>query len=78
MKEAFEAITPQTKVNVKYSGNLTKQQSYAHGAQDINLVYEVYVNAFKTKPSSGYKARHKRLLNYYDFRCQQLMVSEEG
>lgn len=67
MKEAFEVITQKAKINVKYNENLTKLQWYAHGAQDRNFFYDMYMNIFKSKPSNGYKARPKRHLNYYDF-----------
>ena len=67
MKEAFEAITQKTKINVKYNENLTKQQWYTHGAQDRNFFYDMYLNIFKSKPSNGYSARLERHLNYYDF-----------
>ena len=65
MKEAFEAITQKTKINVKFNENLTKQQWYAHGAQDRNFFYDMYLNIFKSKPSSGYLNRLYRHNNYY-------------
>ena len=47
MKETFEAITQKTKIDVKYNDSLTKQQWFAHGAQDINFFYDMYLNIFK-------------------------------
>jgi len=67
MRDAFEVVTYQTSSKVKYNENLTKQQWYAHGAQDRNFFYDMYLNIFKSKPSNRYKARLKRHFNYYGF-----------
>jgi len=65
MKEAFEAITQKTKINVKYNENLTKQQWYVHGAQDRNFFYDVYLNIFKNKSANGYKIRQINHIKHF-------------
>ena len=72
MKEAFQAITQKTKINVKYNENLTKQQWFAHGAQDRNFFYDMYLSIFKSKPSNGYLYRMHEHNDYFKYNFKNL------
>ena len=60
MKEAFNEVTNSLGIKVKYNGNLTKTQLYAHGAQDRNWFLDMIEYVRKGNPTKGYLHRWNR------------------
>ena len=53
MKEAFNSVTKQTRIKVKFNENLTKSQLYMHGAQDRNWFLDMFIQSQKvTNPEA--------------------------
>ena len=65
MKEAFNSVTKQTRIKVKFNENLTKSQLYMHGAQDRNWFLDMFHSITKSDKSRGYIERLRRHRDYY-------------
>ena len=60
MKEAFEYVTNQKKIEAKWNANLTKVQLYAHGATDRNWFLDMIGSISKPDMAKGYRVRMDR------------------
>ena len=60
MKEAFEYVTNQKKIEAKWNANLTKAQLYAHGATDRNWFLDMIEVIRKPEMAKGYRLRMER------------------
>ena len=65
MKEAFNVVTNQTRIKVKFNENLTKSQLYMHGAQDRGWFLDMFLSITKGDKSHGYAERMKRHRKYF-------------
>ena len=65
MKEAFEYVTNQKKIEAKWNANLTKAQLYAHGATDRNWFLDMIGSISKPDMAKGYRLRMERHRNVY-------------
>ena len=65
MKEAFNSVTKQTRIKVKFNENLTKSQLYMHGAQDRNWFLDMFHSITKGDKSRGYIERLRRQMGNY-------------
>ena len=60
MKEAFEYVTNQKKIQAKWNANLTEAQLYAHGATDRNWFLDMIEVIRKPEMAKGYRLRMQR------------------
>ena len=60
MKEAFEYVTNQKKIQAKWNANLTKAQLYAHSATDRNWFLDMIGTIGKPDMAKGYRLRLER------------------
>ena len=60
MKEAFEYVTNQKKIEAKWNANLTKAQLYGHGATDRNWYLDMIEVIRKPEMAKGYRLRMER------------------
>ena len=60
MKEAFQYVTKQKKIEAKWNANLTKGQLYAHGAADRNWFLDMIEVIRKPEMAKGYRLRMER------------------
>jgi len=60
MKEAFEYVTNQKKIQAKWNANLTEAQLYAHVATDRNWFLDMIEVIRKPEMANGYRLRMER------------------
>ena len=60
MKEAFEYVTNQKKIQAKWNANLTEAQLYAHVATDRNWFLDMIEVIRKPEMAKGYRLRMER------------------
>ena len=65
MKEAFEYVTNQKKIQAKWNANLTQAQLYAHGAADRDWFLDMIEVIRKPEMAEGYRLRMERHLKVF-------------